>query len=120
MPARRSAIALAVLRTSLVIAAFSAAPHAHESAPADAWARVVEIYRQRVHDAGIVGSSLLFVRDGMIAGAAVDGYQELATKRVVDDATIFHWASITKTMRCCLTRVCCSRPAPNTATPTRA
>jgi CubicO group peptidase (beta-lactamase class C family) len=64
---------------------------------ADPWSRVEALYRQRVHDAGIVGSSLLVVRNGAVVHKASVGYQDLDAKRPVDDATIFHWASITKT-----------------------
>src|SRR5262245_20184987 len=55
------------------------------------------VYRQRVRDAGIVGSSLMVVKDGVVAAKAFEGYQDLATKRPVDEQTIYHWASITKT-----------------------
>ena len=61
------------------------------------WQRVETLYRQRVQQAGIVGSSLMFVKDGAVAAKAFEGYQDLATKRPVDEETIFHWASITKT-----------------------
>ena len=62
----------------------------------DPWTRVETVYRQRVQEAGIVGSSLLFVRGGGVAHWATVGYQDAATKRAVDRETIFHWASITK------------------------
>ena len=61
------------------------------------WSRVAALYRQRLQQAGIVGSSLLFVRNGEVAHKAFDGFQDRATKRPVDDDTIYHWASITKT-----------------------
>ena len=62
------------------------------------WSRVETLYRQRVQQAGIVGSGLMFVKDGAVAAKAFEGYQDLATKRSVDEGTIFHWASITKTL----------------------
>jgi CubicO group peptidase (beta-lactamase class C family) len=62
----------------------------------DPWTRVETLYRQRVQETGIVGSSLLFVRNGGVAHRATVGYQDAATKRAVDSETIFHWASITK------------------------
>ena len=37
------------------------------------------------------------MRDGAVVASAVDGYQDLDAKRPVDDDTIYHWASITKT-----------------------
>ncbi len=75
--------------------ALLAAPLVHAAAPG--FDRVESVYRQRVEDAGIVGSSLAVVRDGAVVARAVAGYQDLETKRPVDDETIFHWASITKT-----------------------
>jgi CubicO group peptidase (beta-lactamase class C family) len=63
----------------------------------DQWSRVETFYHQRVQQAGIVGSGLMFVKDGAVAAKAFQGYQDVATKRPVDEDTIFHWASITKT-----------------------
>src|SRR5919106_4238439 len=60
------------------------------------WSRVVDQYREQLQRSGIVGSSLLFVKDGAVAGTAFDGHQDLESKRPVDDNTIYHWASITK------------------------
>jgi CubicO group peptidase (beta-lactamase class C family) len=84
-----------MLRTAIAAAALAAI--AGSQPGGDPWTRVETLYRQRVHDAGVVGSSLLFVQGGGVAHWAVDGYQDLATKRSVDRETIFHWASITKT-----------------------
>ena len=39
----------------------------------------------------------MFVKNGAVAHKAFEGYQDRATKRGVDEETIFHWASITKT-----------------------
>lgn len=61
------------------------------------WPRIAALYHQRLQDAGIVGSSLLFVRNGAVAHRAMEGFQDLESKRPVDEDTIFHWASITKT-----------------------
>jgi CubicO group peptidase (beta-lactamase class C family) len=61
------------------------------------WPAVEQLFHQQVTAAGIVGSSLVLVRDGRVAGRAVDGYQDLDAQRRVDADTIFHWASITKT-----------------------
>ena len=84
----RSLLALAVLTTLVQTPA----------TPADAWGRVAALHVRRVQDVGIVGSSLLFMQDGKVAHRSTVGYQELATKRPVDEATIYHWASITKTL----------------------
>jgi CubicO group peptidase (beta-lactamase class C family) len=74
-----------------------AVPFVQPTALAERWAKVAAFYRQRVQQAGIVGSSLVLVKDGAIAAKAFDGYQDAATKRPVDADTIYHWASITKT-----------------------
>jgi len=61
------------------------------------WAKVMAVYRQRLADAGIAGSSLFLVRDGVVAAKAMEGHQDLETKQPVDEDTIYHWASVTKT-----------------------
>lgn len=85
-----------MLRTAIVAAALAA--FATPQTGGDPWTRVERLYHQRLHEAGIVGSGLLFVRGGAVAHWAVDGYQDAKTKRAVDRETIFHWASITKTL----------------------
>jgi CubicO group peptidase (beta-lactamase class C family) len=62
----------------------------------DAWSRVASLYHQRVQATGIVGSSLMFVKDGRVIHKAFEGYQDRETQRRVDEETIYHWASITK------------------------
>jgi CubicO group peptidase (beta-lactamase class C family) len=47
--------------------------------------------------AGIVGSGLMFVWKGSTVARSFHGYQDLEAKRLIDEDTIYHWASITKT-----------------------
>ena len=61
------------------------------------WPAVEQIFHQQIQVAGIVGGSILVVRDGNVVATATDGYQDLSAKRPIDGDTIFHWASITKT-----------------------
>ena len=61
------------------------------------WSAVEQVFRQQIQAAGIVGGSILVVRDGNIVATATEGYQDLNTQRPIDAETIFHWASITKT-----------------------
>ena len=61
------------------------------------WTNLRRFFRQQVADAGIVGASLVIVRDGKVEAEEYAGYQDNATKRPVDRDTIYHWASITKT-----------------------
>ncbi|HTV01176.1 MAG TPA: serine hydrolase domain-containing protein [Luteitalea sp.] len=68
------------------------------AAPRGDWSPIADLHARRVRDVGIVGSSLVFVADGRIAHRSDVGYRELATKRPVDSDTIFHWASVTKSL----------------------
>lgn len=61
------------------------------------WTNLRRFFRQQVADAGLVGASLVIVREGTVAAEEYVGYQDNATKRPVDRDTIYHWASITKT-----------------------
>jgi CubicO group peptidase (beta-lactamase class C family) len=62
-----------------------------------AWSRFAETFHDTAARGGIVGGSLLLVSDGEVAGRARYGLADRESGRPVDDDTIFHWASITKT-----------------------
>ncbi|MCU1381701.1 MAG: flp 1 [Acidobacteria bacterium] len=85
-----------MIRLLSVLSLFAAVT-AQTSQPGDAWSRVAALYHQRLAQTGIVGSSLMFVRNGKVAHQAFEGFQDRATGRAVDEETIYHWASITKT-----------------------
>ncbi|MEZ5290924.1 MAG: serine hydrolase domain-containing protein [Vicinamibacterales bacterium] len=89
-PTPRSCLAAAVT-VALAAATLRAAQ------PDGGWTAVAARFQQGVTAAGIVGASVLFVKDGVVAHRAVAGLQDRATGRPVDADTIFHWASITKT-----------------------
>jgi len=55
-------------------------------------------HRAEVQRAGIAGSSFYVVRDGRVVAADHLGLQDAEAGVPVDAATIYHWASITKTM----------------------
>jgi CubicO group peptidase (beta-lactamase class C family) len=80
---------------ALAIAVPAAAPDQDVAVPG--WASVVEGYRDGLTRAGIAGSSLMLVRDGRIAARQHEGMQDVDRRVPVDEATIYHWASITKT-----------------------
>jgi CubicO group peptidase (beta-lactamase class C family) len=87
------------MRTTLTAAFLFAAcltSGAHAQPPAS-WPPVVEGYRRALQKAGIVGSSLLVVRDGRIVARQNEGLQNLERREPVTNDTIYHWASITKT-----------------------
>jgi CubicO group peptidase (beta-lactamase class C family) len=65
--------------------------------PSRDWAGLRRFFRQQVADAGIVGASLVVVRQGAVQAEEYAGYRDEAARRPVDRDTIYHWASITKT-----------------------
>lgn len=78
----------------------AAPPTTAQSLPpslADVWGAVATDHRTRVEEAGIVGSTLALVVDGRVAARQHVGMADLAADRPVDEATLYHWASITKT-----------------------
>ncbi len=58
---------------------------------------VASAFKKGVEDAGIVGGSLLVVKGGQVLTHETAGYQDLDRKTATSQATIYHWASITKT-----------------------
>lgn len=97
------ALATALLASAPTTAAQSAAagPAAQEVTDerliARAWPSLVIAYRQQLEDAGIVGSSLLLMHQGQVAGSAYEGFEDVETRKPIDENTIYHWASVTKT-----------------------
>lgn len=55
------------------------------------------VYREAVARYGVVGSGFAMVQRGRLAHQSFVGVGDLDTGRPVDERTIFHWASITKT-----------------------
>jgi CubicO group peptidase (beta-lactamase class C family) len=62
------------------------------------WPALASFYAERVRQAGIVGSGLVVVSDGRIVAEHHEGLQDLDARRPADRDTIYHWASITKTL----------------------
>jgi CubicO group peptidase (beta-lactamase class C family) len=63
-----------------------------------AWDSVRTAFRQRLNDEGIVGGSLWLLDATGVVRRELVGYADLASGRAIDEQTIFHWASITKTL----------------------
>lgn len=55
-------------------------------------------YEQQLKDVGIVGSSFMFVKDNKVIAKKFYGTANLEKNQAVDEDTIYHWASITKTL----------------------
>jgi CubicO group peptidase (beta-lactamase class C family) len=62
------------------------------------WERVRATFRHRLDDEGIVGGSLWVLDPTGAVRRELVGYADLATGRPIDEQTIYHWASITKTL----------------------
>ncbi len=88
---------LAVCAGVLALRTSAATQPQGRSAIDAAWPKVAAFYHDRLQQTGIVGSSLMVVRDGAVAAERFEGDQDLDAKRPVDRDTIYHWASITKT-----------------------
>lgn len=55
------------------------------------------VYQQQLQKHGIVGSSFFLIHDNQLIAKEFYGTANLEKKQVVDEDTIYHWASITKT-----------------------
>jgi len=62
-----------------------------------AWQGMATAWRAGLTQSGMVGASLALVHDGALARLETFGSADLASGRAVDEETIYHWASITKT-----------------------
>jgi CubicO group peptidase (beta-lactamase class C family) len=62
-----------------------------------AWKPVAEFFHQVLTDEGVVGGSIYFFHGDTVLAREFHGYADQASGRKVDDNTIYHWASITKT-----------------------
>jgi CubicO group peptidase (beta-lactamase class C family) len=96
----RGKIAMSHVAVALLLAAApvgspaTAADHAFDGAVAD----FRKLHRDEMRRSGIVGSSFYVVREGRTVVADHLGEQDADAHVPVDAATIYHWASITKTM----------------------
>ncbi len=61
-----------------------------------AWKEVVSAFKTQIDSEAVVGASLYFIHDGETLGSEHFGYADWASKTAVDERTIYHWASVTK------------------------
>ncbi len=64
----------------------------------DAWNRVENRFNDMLEDNQVAGGALLVLKNGKVAESHYHGYADLEEERLTSEATIFHWASLTKTM----------------------
>lgn len=62
-----------------------------------AWAPARDFFHRTLDEEGIVGGAMVFFHGDTVLAREFHGFADLATRRPVDDRTIFHWASVTKT-----------------------
>ena len=107
MTATRLPLSLALIAVSLSLVAAQAParlsrPAAAAAQPAPSALDQALSQFDRFYDAGlakqgIVGSSFMLLHDHRVGHQRTYGLADLAGKRPVDEQTIYHWASITKT-----------------------
>jgi len=92
--ARRRALVAATLLTTLA----SRGVQAQNGAAPAGWSgftRLLETYADSDH---VIGTSALVMRDGKVLARHSYGFADKAAGKRVDDRSIFHWGSITKTL----------------------
>jgi CubicO group peptidase (beta-lactamase class C family) len=85
-----------LLLLSLAASSLRVAVMAAPQAPAG-WSDFTRVYHDALTQHAIVGSSVALIKDGRIIAREHAGLRDRAGSLPVDDNTIFHWASITKT-----------------------
>jgi CubicO group peptidase (beta-lactamase class C family) len=87
----------AVVAVALAVAAARAQGQAQGTRFESAWSGLQQYWHEAVASEGIVGGTLAFFHGDTVLAKEFHGYADLATGRKVDERTIYHWASITKT-----------------------
>ena len=83
---------------AVAFAALSTPALAAKSTVPVAWVELVGMFDSALETEGVVGGSIALVENGKIVAHREHGYADRAKNRRVDPDTIFHWASITKTI----------------------
>ena len=82
-----------------LLLAFTAVGSRADSKPLpQKWQQLLGIFDETLAKDGIVGGSVALVEDGRIVARHHYGYADREHQQKVDSNTIFHWASITKTL----------------------
>lgn len=86
------AAAFAMLLCSRAVSA--AAPRGFE----ESWSRFAELFRELLDEQQMVGGAVWFLHGGDVLARESYGLADVSASRAVDEDTIFHWASVTKTL----------------------
>ena len=85
----------------LTLAGALAPSQLHPQLPTEfpaAWENLSRELRDTLEGSGMVGASWAFLSNGGVLAHETFGFADLETARRVDEATIYHWGSITKTL----------------------
>ena len=93
MPAKRSAARTTLLQIALLLAMLAPRAEAQRG-----WTGLTGRFDAFVRAAHVVGGSAVLVRRGEIVARHHYGYADRAGSPKVNDRTIYHWASVTKTL----------------------
>ncbi len=88
----------AACAATLLLALAATTAHADSKPLPPKWDQFVVMFDATLAKDGIVGGSVALVEDGRIVARHHYGYADRERNRKVDANTIFHWASITKTL----------------------
>lgn len=84
-----------LVKTALLFALFVVNMNA-QTETSSAYSKFRNLFKQESKQAGIVGGSFVFLKDGKIAAQEHYGSANLQKNQPVDENTIYHWASNTK------------------------
>ena len=86
---------------ALAVCALGATDVTAQAAPAgfaNAWSQIERSFHGLLGEEDVVGGTIAFVRGSNLLGLSVHGFADKESGREVDERTIYHWASITKTL----------------------
>ncbi len=86
----------ALIHVILFSSIFLPIMNAQSSKFSNDYAKFRAAYARELKNAGIVGSSFVFLKDNKILGQEYYGSANLEKNQPVDENTIYHWASNTK------------------------
>jgi len=64
----------------------------------NSWKNAEKHFSEMLNEYEVAGGTMIFLKDGIVDKEYYHGYADVETGRAVDNETIFHWASITKTL----------------------
>lgn len=86
------------VRLPLLLLLLSVLAPVHPAQAQRAWAAVTARFDAFAKAAHVVGGTAVLVRDGRIVARHHYGFADRSSGRRVGDSTIYHWASVTKTL----------------------